>query len=260
MVDVLKVSMRLSWHIVRRNWVVYKKDFIANISPTLSDPAFFMLSLGIGLGAFITEIEGLSYAAFLAPGLAAMSALFTSFFESSYGFFVRMTFENIFKAMLTTPIGVKEVFIGEMIWVALKGGVMSFMVALVLVPFGLVAHVPSLPLIFFIGCLIALACGAIGLIATALVHNINQFQTVYSFIISPLMFFSGIFYPLKQSPEILQWIALCFPVSHGVLASQSVFWARDLSKAFSVHVPILCLQALILCLIAYKLIRPKLQQ
>jgi lipooligosaccharide transport system permease protein len=255
MTDTLKLSL----HIVRRNWVVYKKDFVANVSPTVTDPAFFMLSLGIGLGAFVTQVEGRSYAQFLAPGLAIISALFTSFFESSYGFFVRMTYENIFKAMLTTPIGVKEVFIGELIWVGLKGGLMAFFVGLVLAPFGMVTYVPYLPLVFVIGLLVALSCGAIGLIATALVRNINQFQTVYSFAISPLQFFSGVFFPLDQCPAVVKWIALCFPVSHGVLAAQEIFWARDLSKAFLVHAPILVLQTLILCAIAYKLIRPKLQ-
>ncbi len=253
-------SLKLSLHIVRRNWLVYKKDLIANVSPTLSDPAFFMLSLGIGLGAFVTEIDGLSYAVFLAPGLAIISALFTSFFESSYGFFVRMTYENIFKAMLTTPIGVREVFIGELIWVGLKGGVMCLLVGIVLAPFGFVPAIANLPLIFIIGTLVALSCGAIGLVATALVHNINQFQTVYSFIISPLMFFSGVFFPLDKSPEVIQWIALLFPVSHGVLAAQDIFWGRDLTEAFSIHVPILILQTIVLCAIAFRLIRPKLQQ
>ena len=45
---------RLSLHIVRRNWRVYRKDFLANISPTLADPAFLILSLGLGLGGFMT--------------------------------------------------------------------------------------------------------------------------------------------------------------------------------------------------------------
>ena len=106
-------SLFLSFHITRRNWTVYKKDLIANISPTVADPALVMVSLGLGLGAFITNVEGMSYMQYLAPGLTVATALFTSFFESSYGFYVRMTYENVFKAMLTTPIGVKEVVIGE---------------------------------------------------------------------------------------------------------------------------------------------------
>ena len=99
------VSLRLAWCVVVRNWVVYRKDFLANISPTLADPALMMVALGMGLSPFIGSIHGLSYAQFLAPGMAATTVLFTAFFECSYGFYVRMTFESVFKAMLTTPIG-----------------------------------------------------------------------------------------------------------------------------------------------------------
>src|SRR5688500_17016859 len=98
-------TFKLSWHVVRRNWVVYRKDFLANISPSVADPMFLLLSLGIGLGPFIKEIDGLTYSQFLGAGLIATTALFTSFFESSYGFYIRLTFENVFTAMLTTPIG-----------------------------------------------------------------------------------------------------------------------------------------------------------
>jgi hypothetical protein len=77
-------SLRLSWHVVVRNWTVYRKDFLANISPTLADPALILASLGMGLSGYVGQINGLSYAQFLAPGMIATTALFTAFFESSY--------------------------------------------------------------------------------------------------------------------------------------------------------------------------------
>src|ERR1700761_5901669 len=109
----LIVSLQLAWCVVVRNWVVYRKDFLANISPTLADPALMMTALGMGLSPFIGNIHGLSYSQYLAPGMAATTVLFTAFFECSYGFYVRMTFESVFKAMLTTPIGTREVVFGE---------------------------------------------------------------------------------------------------------------------------------------------------
>src|SRR6516162_6387991 len=133
----MRDTLALSWHIVRRNWWVYRKDFVANISPTLADPAFFILSLGLGLGGFIANVHGRSYIQFLAPGLAASTAMFTAFFETSYGFYVQLTYENVFKAMLTTPIGVNEIVIGEFIWVAVKGALMVTAVSIVLAAFGL---------------------------------------------------------------------------------------------------------------------------
>ncbi len=254
MLDTFKLCM----HITHRNWIVYKKDLIANISPTVADPAFIMISLGFGLGAYLTNVEGMTYMQYLAPGLTVATALFTSFFESSYGFFVRMTYENVFKAMLTTPIGVKEVVLGEMIWVGLKGAAMSVCVGIVLALFGLMINPWLIPLLTLVGFFVALPCGAMGLLATALVNNINQFQTVYSFIIAPLYFLSGIFFPISQMAAPVKFVAELFPLIHGVRLAQAIFWDKGIAEAFLYSGTILLIQSLILCSLAYVKIRKKL--
>lgn len=228
-------TLALSWHIVRRNWVVYKKDLLANISPTLADPAFILVSLGIGLAPFVQEIEGMSYAQFLAPGLIATTALFTSFFECSYGFYVRLTFESVFKAMLTTPIGPREVLIGEFIWVFLKGAIMAFGVGLVLTVFGLVGNFLALPLFALIGGLLAVPCGAMGLLASAYVRNINQFQTVYSFLIAPMYFLSGVFFPFDHAHPLFQAVVQISPFYHGVRLMQLTAWNRETLETVLLH-------------------------
>ncbi|MEQ1877864.1 MAG: ABC transporter permease [Bdellovibrionia bacterium] len=255
----MRETMTLSWHITRRNWTVYKKDLFANISPTVADPALIMLSLGLGLGAYLTDIEGHTYMQYLAPGLPIAAALFTSFFESSYGFYVRMTFENVFKAMLTTPIGVREIVIGEFIWVALKGAAMAVGTSIVLAGLGLMTNPWLLPLMAPIGALVALPCGAMGLLSTSYVRNINQFQTVYSFIIAPLYFISGIFFPASQMPQSVKFIGTLFPMIPGVNAAQAVFWNEGLGNAFLTAIPILIAQSAFFCYFADKRIRMKLQ-
>ncbi len=252
-------TLKLSFHIVRRNWWVYRKDFVANISPTLSDPAFMILSLGVGLGTFVADVQGRSYLAYLAPGLAVSTALFTAFFETSYGFYIRMTFENIFKAMLTTPIGTRELILGEFIWVGLKSAIMVTGVSVVLFGFGLFKNPANLALVPLIGILVGLPLGALGLLSTCFVRNINQFQTVYSFLISPLYFFSGIFFPLDQMPVWVQFAAKLLPLYHGVMLSQALFWDENLAQAFSIHAPILIVYSAALLAFGYSSIKKKLQ-
>ncbi len=244
-------TFQLCLHITRRNWLVYKKDFIANIAPTMFEPFLMIMSIGIGVGHFIAQIDGRSYLEFLAPGLAVSTALFTAFFESSYGFYVRLTFENIFKAMLTTPIGPREVVLGEFIWVAIKGAVMFSLVSTVLAGFGLMKAPSMFVLVPLVGALVALPCGSLGLLATSYVRNINQFQTIYAFFISPLFFFSGIFFPVSQMPPALQTIAKCLPLYHGVRLSQSIFWNEDPVNVFVIHGGILILFAIFFCTWAY---------
>jgi len=259
MLEEIRETLHLCLHLTRRNWVVYKKDFIANIAPTAFEPIFLMLSLGVGLGYFVAEIDGRTYIAYIAPGLAVSTALFTAFFESSYGFYVRMTFENIFKAMLTTPIGVREVILGEYFWVAIKGGLMFGLLSAGFACFGLVKNPAYLLLMPIVGALVALPCGALGLLATSYVRNINQFQTVYAFFISPLFYFSGIFFPLKQMPPGLRQFAEFLPLSHGVALSQALFWDESPSRAFLIHGSALVIFSLFFCTWAYYRIRGKLQ-
>lgn len=251
-------SIRLCLHITRRNWTVYKKDIIANISPTVADPALIMVSLGLGLGSYLTDVQGMSYMSYLAPGLTVATALFTSFFESSYGFYVRMTFENVFKAMLTTPIGVAEVVWGEMFWVGLKGAIMAIGVAIVLALFGLMTNPWLVPFLGVVGFLVAVPCGAMGLYATATVRNINQFQNVYSFIIAPLYFLSGIFFPIEQMATPVRVIAEFFPLIHGVRLAQALFWELNIATTFIYSGGILILQSAVICTLAYFKIRKKL--
>lgn len=254
----MRESIRLCLHITRRNWRVYRKDFIANTSPTLADPALIMLSLGLGLGGYLTNVEGMAYLHFLAPGLTVATALFTSFFESSWGFYIRKTYEHIFTAMLTTPIGASEIVIGELFWVGLKGAGLGGGVGIVLAACGLMTNPWLLPLVPVVCFLVALGCGAIGLIATTFVRNMNQFQSVYSFIIAPLYFLSGIFFPIAQLHPVVRVIADCFPLIHGVRLAQAIFWNRGLLDTALTSGSMLLIQCLLLSWIALVRIRKQL--
>ena len=247
----------LAWHVVVRNWTVYRKDFLANISPTLADPALMLTALGMGLSPFIGQIAGLSYAQYLAPGMVATTVLFTAFFECSYGFYVRMTFESVYKAMLTTPIGAKEVVLGEYLWVSLRAGMMASGVGIVLLFFGLLENWSAVFLFPLIGGFLAIPCGAIGLLAAGSVRNINQFQSVYSFLIAPMFFLSGIFFPLENAP-VLRLVSQISPFYHGVRLLQMSAWGRPVWTEALWHLAMLVVFTAVLGTWSNLLIRKKL--
>jgi lipooligosaccharide transport system permease protein len=253
----LSVSLGLSWHVVVRNWTVYRKDFLANISPTLADPALMLTALGMGLSPFIGQILGMSYAQYLGPGMVATTALFTAFFECSYGFYVRLTFESVYKAMLTTPIGVREVVIGEFLWVFIRAALMAAGVGLVLVVMGLLVNPVAVLHFPFIGGLLAVPCGAIGLVAAGYVRNINQFQTVYSFLIAPMFYLSGVFFPLADRP-FLAIAAQISPFYHGVRLLQMSAWSTWTAREVTYHVAVLIAFSLVLGWWAHARVRMRL--
>jgi len=253
----LVLKLRLSWHVVVRNWMVYRKDFLANISPTPADPALILASLGMGLSGFVGEIDGRTYAQFLAPGMIATTALFTAFFESSYGFYVRMTFESVFKAMLTTPIGVSEVVMGEFMWGFMRAGLMGFGVSIVLLALGLLGNPWAILICPFIAGAMSLPCAAIGLLASAWVRNINQFQTVYSFLIAPIFYLSGVFFPIP-SGSVLGTIVQFSPFFHGVKLIQFSVWGNGDWNGVLWHAGMLALFTIVLCGFSFRLIGKKL--
>jgi lipooligosaccharide transport system permease protein len=248
---------RLAWAVVIRNWVVYRKDFLANISPTLADPALMMTALGMGLSPFIGKINGLTYAQYLAPGMAATTVLFTAFFECSYGFYVRMSFESVFKAMLTTPIGTNEVVVGEFLWLALRASLMAGGVGIVLLILGLLPNPWAVFLIPPIGAILSLPCGAIGLISCTYVRNINQFQTVYSYLIAPMYFISGTFFPLGDRP-ILGAIVQVSPFFHGVRLLQMAAWDQRSAQETFYHLTVVLIYGLALGFWSLQRVRKKL--
>ena len=168
-----------------------------------------------------------------------------------------MTFESVFKAMLTTSIGVLDIVVGEFIWLAIRAGLMATGVALVLLALGLVPNPLGAVLFPIIGALLALPCGAIGLLSSAWVRNINQFQSVYSFLIAPIYYLSGVFFPLSND----SWLGIVVqfsPFYHGVRLLQMSSWGEWNWPELIVHIAALIVFTFALGSLAFSQVKRKL--
>ena len=244
--------IRLSLYVTYRHFVVYKKNFVVNVSPILLDPIFFMFTLGIGLGAYVDKIEGMDYISFVAPGLAISAALYTAFFESTYNFFTRLKFEKIYKSMLTTAIGKNEIIAGELIWVTTKGVFMSTSITILLLIFNIFEFNGYIIIVIPLSAFVALICGNIGMIATSYLKDMNQFQAIFAFLIQPMFFFSGIFYPTNDLPSFMSFLINTSPLYHGVALMQKTLWATLSLQNVMFHGSILILMSIISTIIVFK--------
>src|SRR5262245_7421449 len=95
---------------------MYKRTWKWNILPNFFEPVLYLFSIGIGVGAYINEMGGTSYIAFLAPGLVCVAAMNGASFEVTYNIYVRLVFEKTYDAMLTTPIEPDDILAGEVLW------------------------------------------------------------------------------------------------------------------------------------------------
>jgi lipooligosaccharide transport system permease protein len=224
-----KLTYRV-WKVWRRDFDVFMKTFKVNFFPPLLEPIFYLAAMGTGLGALITQsIEGQSYIQFLAPALVSITIMYSSFFECTYGSFVRMYYQRTFDAIIATPISIQEVIAGEILWGATRSLIGASIVLGVVAAFRLISSplfLLVLPVAFFSG----LMFSAIGLCFTALAPNIDFFNYPQYLFITPMFLLSSTFFPLTLLPKPLQIFAQAvLPLTHTVnLTRWSIFGSGEL--------------------------------
>ena len=224
----MSVSLRHAGAVWRRNFTMYARSWKLNILPNFFEPVFYLTALGIGVGSYITEMGGMSYLQFLAPGLVCVAAMNGASFEVTYNVFVRLNFEKAYDLMLTAPLEADDVLLGELLWaltrVALYGGL--FYVATVI--FGL-APLPSSLFAVAVIPLAGLLFAALGLAFTLRVRNIDLFSFYFTLFLTPLFLFSGVFFPLEERLSgVMLWVAEATPLLHPVRLARMAFagsWA-----------------------------------
>ena len=232
-----RISPRLMT-VWQRNWDVYRRTWQINFLPPLLEPILYVVAFGFGFRAMIGNVTyqgvAVSYVTFIAPALIAVGIMYNAFFESTYSSYVRMYYQKTFDAMLATPLSLEDVIGGEIVWSATKSVIAAAVMLAVLSAFGLIRYPQGLlilPLAFLGG----LAFGAIGMIFTGIVKNIEMFNLPVFLFVTPMFLFSGTFFPLDTLPAWAQQVALVFPLTHLVTLVRALAfglpWHGDLGWA-----------------------------
>ena len=218
----MNILSDLSWRFLRvwwRNLVVYRRIWKVNFLVPLLEPAFYILAFGLGFRSIVGSISyaglHLSYTQFIAPALIAIAVMWNSFFETTYGSFVRMIYQKTFDAMIATPLSLEEIILAEIIWAATKAAGASAIMLVVLAPLGFI-DLPSGLLVIPLAFLGGVAFGAIGMLFTGIVASIDMFNLPVFLFITPLFLFSGTFFPVSGLPLWAQKASLVFPLYHVV--------------------------------------------
>ena len=102
----MSLSLPYALAVWRRNAAMYKRTWKWNILPNFFEPVFYLFSIGVGVGAYISQMAGTSYLAFIAPGLVCVAAMNGASFEVTYNIYVRLVFEKTYDAMGKISYGV----------------------------------------------------------------------------------------------------------------------------------------------------------
>ena len=188
----------------------------------LGQPILFLLALGFGFGPIYKAAGGGDYMQFLAPGIIAMTALFSGMFsgmevvwDKQFGFL---------KETLVAPVSRLKIMVGRTFGgatVALVQGIIVFFITLIVGfrPFSMIYLL--LALLFMI--LIALLFTSLGIAIASQLEDMQSFPLIINFIVMPLFFLSGALFPLKGIPKILEVITRFNPLTYGVDGIRGAF-------------------------------------
>ncbi|HEV8361095.1 MAG TPA: ABC transporter permease [Candidatus Thermoplasmatota archaeon] len=204
-----------------REFKVFQREKSRVVSSVVS-PLFWLVLFGAGLGGFVEGLPaGLTYTAFIFPGLLFMTVLFSSMFFGMYIVWDRKL--DFLKEVLAAPVSRPSIFLGKVLGGttdALAQSLLLILLGALVLPFlspgfpGLspVGMLLSLPVIF----LIAVSIASLGLGIGTMFESFEGFQVVVSFVIFPLFFLSGALYPLTGLPSWLTVVTTVNPLSYAV--------------------------------------------
>src|SRR3984885_9157410 len=196
----------------RRLWLV--------VASGAAEPAFYLLSVGVGIGALIGDVTGpggqpVPYREFVAPGLLAVSALNGALNDSTFNIYGRLKFEKLYDAVLTTPLGPQDVALAEIGWAVLRGVMYSVTFLIVMAVMGLIRS-PWALLALPAAALVSFATAAIGVWLPTYMTCWQNLEYVM-LVAVPMFLFSGTFYPLSVYPHVIGVIVAWSPLYQGVV-------------------------------------------
>lgn len=193
------------------------------VSPVISTSLYFIV-FGAAIGSRIPEVDGVSYGAFIVPGLVMLSLLTQSISNASFGIYFPRFTGTIYE-LLSAPISYAEIVIAYVGAAATKSVILGLIIlatATLFVPLR-VEH-PVWMLAFLL--LTAATFSLLGFIIGIWADNFEKLQVVPLLIITPLTFLGGSFYSIGMLPPFWQNVALLNPVVYLVSGFRWSFYGQ----------------------------------
>jgi len=222
--------------VLYRELTVYRRRAARQLPAAAVSPLLFLVAFGLGFGRGVT-VEGVPYLTYLIPGLVAMSSLTQSYGIAQEINISRFYF-HVFDEFLIAPVPPVQVVLGEALFGVFRGLLSAAIILLAALPFGVrPAASALLPAALLLH---TFAFAALGVALAMLVRDHAGQAAVTNFVITPMIFLGGTFFPLDRLPGPLHLAVSALPLSHAVAAIRASFLGRP---ADPVHLAALALYA-----------------
>ena len=235
-VDAAKVAARGALFVTEARLRTMLKWIWLIIGLAIANPVLYLVSIGLGVGAYIDEntggmgVDGVSYITFLAPALLATAAIQGAIDESVYPTLEGFKWNKIFFSMNSTPLSGNHIAMGVFLNSLIRVIFTAVIYWFVMLAFG-VLESPRAWLAIFTAVMAGAAFGALMQALAGMLENEDIFFTVLQrFVIMPLFLFSGTFYPLTNMPIFLQWIGWISPLWHATELGRWLTYGHEISS------------------------------
>jgi ABC-2 type transport system permease protein len=226
----------MNLHAIRAIYLYEMKRFFRTIfesllSPVISTTLYFVV-FGAAIGGRIEEVEGVSYGAFIVPGLIMLSVMTQAISNASFGIYLPKFVGTIYE-LLSAPVNFFEIVLGYVGAAATKSLLIG---AVILLTAGLFVDLdirhPAVMLAFLV--MICVSFSLFGFIIGIWAENFQQLQLVPLLVVTPLVFLGGAFYSVSMLPPAWQVVTLFNPVVYLISGFRwSFFGVADVPVAWS---------------------------
>jgi lipooligosaccharide transport system permease protein len=227
-----RLSMRW-WPVFQRNLLVWRKLAIPSLIGNIAEPLMWLVAFGYGMGALVGQVNyggtQVPYILFLASGSICMSAMNAASFEALYSAFSRMHVQRTWDGIMNAPIGLDDIVLSEMLWAGFKSLFTVTAILCVMLALG-ISHSPKLVVAWFVLAGAGVMFSCIALIFNALAKGYDFFTYYFTLVLTPMMFLSGVFFPLEQLPDAVRAVTAWLPLTNAVDLVRPLFmdqWPRD---------------------------------
>lgn len=232
-------------------WAIYRFEMaraLRTIGQTLITPvittSLYFIVFGAAIGSRVNEVDGVSYGAFIVPGLIMLSLFTESTSNASFGIYMPKFTGTIYE-LLSAPVSFFEIVVGSVGAAATKSVVLGLVIlatATLFVP--LEIHHPGWMLIFL--ALTALTFSLFGFIIGIWAKSFEQLQFIPMLVITPLTFLGGAFYSIDMLPPFWRTVTLFNPVVYLISVFRWSFYSKadvsvEVSLAMTLGFFLLCL-------------------
>ena len=216
------------WPVFMRNMLVWRKLAIPSLVGNIAEPLMWLVAFGYGMGALVGQVSvgadqtKVPYILFLASGSICMSAMNAASFEALYSAFSRMHVQRTWDGIMNAPVSLDDVVLAEMLWAGFKAIFTVTAILCVMLALG-ISHSPKLVAAWFILAGAGVMFSCIALIFNALAKGYDFFTYYFTLVLTPMMFLSGVFFPLEQLPGFVRAFSAWLPLTNAVALVRPLF-------------------------------------